>query len=322
MLKIELPSNMTNKTKIVVVGLGGVGGYVGGLMARQYAGSEEIEIIFLARGEHLKQIQNHGLKVIQGDKEFTATPSKATDNIAEIGKTSCVLICTKSYDLETAIEQIKPCVGEETVIIPLLNGVDGAMRIRAMLPETTVLDGCVYVISRLKQPGVIEKTGNIQTIYFGLDNVATDKYLWIEKLFKDAGIEAILSDEISTMLWEKYIFISPMATATAYFDSSIGEVLEKHEETLLGMISEVKQITLAKGIRIDPQISTKTMTKLKSLPFKTTSSMHRDYRKAGSKTEVDSLTRFVVNEGQRLNIKTPAYNEALEALMDENQKKE
>lgn len=50
--------------KILVIGTGGVGGYFGGKLAN--AGND---VTFIARGEHLKQIQAKGIKVksILGD---------------------------------------------------------------------------------------------------------------------------------------------------------------------------------------------------------------------------------------------------------------
>ena len=48
---------MNPKIKIVIVGIGGVGGYFGGLLAQKYQDSDEVAVIFVARGEHLKQIQ-------------------------------------------------------------------------------------------------------------------------------------------------------------------------------------------------------------------------------------------------------------------------
>ena len=76
---------MTKKTKIIIAGIGGVGGYFGGLLAKQFSESNEIEIYFLARGENLKQIQKNGLKVIKGDTRFIVKPKLATDNANEIG---------------------------------------------------------------------------------------------------------------------------------------------------------------------------------------------------------------------------------------------
>ncbi|MDO9254005.1 MAG: 2-dehydropantoate 2-reductase [Bacteroidales bacterium] len=231
---------MTKKNKIVIAGIGGVGGYFGGLLTNQYESSDAIEICFLARGEHLNKIRENGLKVIHGNAEFIARPAIATDNATEIGVADYILICTKSYDLDETIEQLKPCIGENTILLPLLNGVESVERIKKILPETTVLEGCVYIVSALKEAGVIENSGINQKVYFGPGNINNDKLLWLEKIMQEAGIEVTLSDSISTIVWEKFIFIASIATATSYFNCSIGKLLEENEETLVQLIEEVK----------------------------------------------------------------------------------
>ncbi len=201
------------KTKIIIAGIGGVGGYFGGLLANHFYENENVEINYFARGRHLKEIQNNGLKVIKGDSEFIAKPTLATDNPADIGIADFIIIATKSYDLETVIQQLRSCINQDTIILPLLNGVDSKERIKNMFPDNIVLDGCAYIVSRLKQPGVIENSGNIQTLYFGRDNAINERLLLLESLFKEADIEAFLSSSISTIIWEKFIFISPTATS-------------------------------------------------------------------------------------------------------------
>ncbi len=305
---------MAQRIKILVAGIGGVGGYFGGLLAKIYENSNEVDIIFLARGEHLNQIQNNGLKVISESGEFSAKPHLATDNASEIGIVDYVIICTKSYDLEATIEQIKPCVGEHTILLPLLNGVDAAERIKEILPDATVAEGCVYIISRLKEAGVVENKGNIQSLFFGLQNKTNDKLILLEKLLKDAGVEAILSDNISSIVWEKFIFISAIATATSYFDTCIGKLLEEHEAFVLKLIDEVKQVAIARGVSVAQDITEKTVSKLKSMPYAATSSMHSDYQNQKHHTEVESLTGYVVKAGKELHIPTPTYNQAYQYL--------
>lgn len=297
------------KTKILMAGIGGVGGYFGGLLAKHFYNKENVEISFVARGEHLKEIQKNGLKVIKGNNEFIAKPTLATDNPAEIGIANFIIIATKSYDLETIIQQLRPCINQDTIILPLLNGVDSKERINNILPDNIVLEGCAYIVSHLRQSGIIENSGNIQTLYFGLDKLIDKRLLLLENLFKEANIEAFLSDNISTIIWEKYIFISPTATTTSYFDKCIGEVLADKEKlkTLGTLIEEVKQLAKAKNIIVSGDITEKTLIKLKALPFEATSSMHRDFKNNHPTNELLSLTGYVVYEGRKYNLEIPTY---------------
>jgi 2-dehydropantoate 2-reductase len=297
------------RTKILIAGIGGVGGYFGGVLANEFYANDRVEVAFLARGNHLKEIQNNGLKIIKGKEVFTVKPRIATDNPTDIGIADFVLVCIKSYDLETTIRQLKPCISENTIILPLLNGVDSKERIESILPNNIVLNGCVYIISRLKKAGVVENSGNIETLYFGLDDFANDKLIHLDSLFRQAKINATLSKFISTILWEKYIFISPLATATSYFDSCLGEVLEDNHksETLKALITEVKALAKAKQISVSEDIINITLSKMKSLPFKATSSLHSDLMDKKPRNELETLTDYVVHEGYKQNLNMLTY---------------
>ena len=307
---------MTKNNKIVIAGIGGVGGYFGGLLAKKYEKSDAVEICYLARGEHLRKIRENGLKVIHGPTEFIAKPAIATENAIEIGIADYILICTKSYDLDGTIEQLKPCINENTILIPLLNGVESVKRINRILPGTTVLDGCVYIVSSVKEAGVIENSGINQKLFFGPGKANNDRLQWLAKIMQDAGIEAILSDSISTIIWEKFIFIASIATATSYFNCSIGKLLEENEETLVQLIEEVKLIAVAKGISFNPGITSNIVNYNKLLPYESTSSMHRDFRNLKPKTEIESLTGYVVRAGEEFNIETPTFIKAYNSLKE------
>lgn len=302
--------------KITIAGIGGVGGYFGGLLAKHYHNHPDVEVNFVARGAHLSEIKTNGLRVIQGDSEFIARPKIATDNPFEIGETDVLIVCTKSYDLEEMMNLLRPCITNNTVILPLLNGVDSKARIEALYPANTVLDGCVYIVSRLKQQGVVENVGNIQKLLFGLDNIKNAQLESIEAIFKNAGIEVTLTDTISTVVWEKFIFISPTATITSFYNKSIGEILSEKEslEMLKVLIEEVKQIAKAKGIAVADNITELTLNKLKSLPYEATSSMHNDFKNGKPKTELQSLAGCIITEGEKHHIETPTYLKMYEHL--------
>lgn len=306
---------MLNKTRIVIVGIGGVGGYFGGLLSKQYAGGNNVEIVFVARGEHLNEIQKKGLTVINGNESFVTQPYLATDDYSKVGIADYIIICTKSYDLKQTIGELKPLIGHNTILLPLLNGVNASNEILEILPHVNVLKGCAFIVSKIKSPGIIENSGNIQKLSFGMDGPIGEAVLHLKDLMFDAGIDVTVSDKISTAIWEKFIFISPAATSTSYFDSTIGKVLEENTETVLRLIEEVKNLALAKGVTISDDISGKTLNTMKSMPYEVTSSMHRDYLNQKPLTEVESLTGYIVREAEKFGIAAPTYLKLYEGLL-------
>lgn len=300
--------------KIAVIGIGGVGGFVGGKLATRFADSETTEIILVARGENEKAIRANGLKIISTGGEEIVRPRLSS--IENIGDADLIILCTKEYDLENSVSSFKDFIGEKTSVLPLLNGVDITERIRKVLPKREVWEGCIYIVSRLSAPGVVSETGNICLIYFGDENSPTEKQKQTEKIFREAGIEAEATADIEVKIWEKFVFISSLAAATSYLNASIGEILanENSKKIFDDLVAEIKQVARAKKIKISEEAIRQKFDKLSSLPFEATSSMHTDFSR-GSRAELESLVGYVVREAKKLNVTIPVYEKIYDKLL-------
>ena len=107
--------------KICIAGVGGVGGFFGGQMARaiERQMSRPRQIYFLARGAHLEQIRRSGLMLnTPGQAGMLCRPTLATDNLLEIPAPDLYLVCVKSYDLAAVIQAIQKNMRADTVILP------------------------------------------------------------------------------------------------------------------------------------------------------------------------------------------------------------
>jgi 2-dehydropantoate 2-reductase len=304
------------KTKIGILGLGGVGGYFGGLLAKTYFKSDEVEIIFIARGETQKAIAENGLKVITDDLETVVYPKLVSNNPDEIGKLDYLICATKTYDIEESLLSLKKCITLKTVILPLYNGVDAPERIKKIFPENEVLQGCVYIISMIISPGTIRKIGFYEKLFFGSKTIPISKLEELQLIVKNAKIESYLVENIEETVWEKFIFISALASATSYLNQNIGEILinKESKDIYVALLYEIEAVAKAKGLQLPTDIVDQTIIKLEKSPKNATSSMNRDLL-AGNKTEVTSLTQFVVNEGLKYGVKTPLYEKIANVLL-------
>jgi len=300
---------------IAIFGIGGVGGYYGGLLARRYEGGETHRVSFVARGEHLRMIREKGLKVITQEGEFVARPAVATDRPEKIGPLDLVLVTVKGYDLDTAARALAGVAGKDTVVIPLQNGVDNAERLRAHLPGGRVMNGTVYISSRIVEPGVVQQLGGACSLFFGPEEGDVAPYREIESLLRDAGIKATLSGEISKEVWKKFLFISPVAGATALFDKPLGGVLEDGEASRLleGMMTEVDRVARAKGIDLPRDAVLQAMETVARFPYETKTSFQVDVEK-GRRTEIETLIGYVIRAGESLGIETPFNLRTYQAL--------
>lgn len=303
------------KTKIGILGLGGVGGYFGGLLAHAYTDNDEIDIVFIARGKTRQVVLENGLTIKTAHSTLNVFPKIVSHDPEKIGQLDYLLCATKTYDIEESLNHITQCITTETIILPLYNGVDAPDLIQSLFPKNHVLQGCVYIVSLILSPGVIQKTGIYEHIFFGSSTVPHSKLQALESIFKKASFDSVLDENIEAVVWEKFVFISALATVTSYFNQNIGAVLQSPESkaTYLTLLHEVSALAIAKGIAMPTDIIEKTVAKLEKSPPDATSSMHRDFQ-AGHKTEVNSLTAYVVDEGIRLSIKTPTYQMILNGL--------
>src|SRR3989304_5395241 len=128
--------------RVAVFGTGGVGGYFGGLLA--HAGHE---VTFIARGEHLRAIQANGLQVKSVNGDFTVRPAQATDDPTQVGPAEYVGGAVKHYHLEQAAPAIRPLVGSDTTVVPLLNGVDAHEHLSRALRPGSVVGGLCSLVS-------------------------------------------------------------------------------------------------------------------------------------------------------------------------------
>ncbi|KUF42998.1 ketopantoate reductase family protein [Myroides marinus] len=298
---------MQNKKRITIVGLGGVGGFYGGLLANKYQDSNEVEICFVARGKHLEAIKQSGLKVLSKDHEVVGHPAIATSDWKDIQDSDYIILATKGYDLSQTIQDMKAVVAEKTVIIPLLNGVEAYEQLRDVFGVSRVWQGCTYMVSRLKEPGVIDNPSGRQRILFGTDGEVSSEMKDFETILKEASVHAEATNEISKEVWEKYILVSSSAMATAYFDSSFGGVMEHHPEEMKQLITEACSIGKKKGVALSEDVVEVIMERLKAIPYESTTSMHSDFKALKEHNELGIMGGYMVKQGIVLGVETPMY---------------
>ncbi len=157
----------------------------------------------------------------------------------------------------------------------------------------------------------------LKRCFFGDEVADNARLIHLEELFKKSGIDARLSSSISNVIWEKFIFLSPIATATSYFDQGIGKLLEDEQkvEMVIALICELKQLASAKQILFPNDIVETTLKKYHRLPYITTTSMHADFQAKKSLTELASLTGYILQEAAKFNLTLPYYSQSYEALI-------
>ncbi len=304
---------MNKPFRIGIFGVGGIGGYLSALLCNKYSKGNEIEIVCLSRGENLAAIRQKGIHLKTLTGQFQVRPHVATDHPAEAGMLDLLLVCTKVYSLE-GVKKYAGNLHENSLVLPLLNGVDIRERVMALLPGRRVLSGTMYIVARCEGPGRFSDSGKVARLLFGGD-AGAEELLRIERIFQEAGIDGTLQENIRDRIWEKYMLISPLATTTAGLDKSTGQICASAEDERVfkNLFDELKSIAVAKGIQLPADIEGSVFHTLRALPYEATSSMHTDRRK-GNPMETDTLTGYAIQAGKELGIATPMYEKMFKLL--------
>ena len=282
--------------RIVVAGIGGVGGYIGAHFCKL-----DDEVLFLARGNHALEIKAHGLMIKEDDGAFTAWPDNVMTTETLEGTIDLLLLCVKSYDIETVLTELAENMTPSTIIVPFANGVEHKEKIDALV-NAKVLHGAVYILAHKEADGVIVKKGKVFASLFGAEAYPKETAL-VSSLFEKAGLRHKIPENIEEAIWKKYLFISAFAALTSYFDISMRKVYELHKNWAETLLKEIADVAEAKGIHIQEEIA-KALKTASSLPDDASTSMHLDFQN-GSRTELETLCGYIVREGQRLRLPTP-----------------
>jgi len=304
---------------VCVYGIGGVGGYFGGRIAHKISkGNRATQVYFISRGEHLKAIQQHGLNLITDKEEFLCFPNIATDNIRHIPTPDLYLLCVKGYDLDNTVASISKNISADTIILPLLNGVDIYERIRTNLQKAIVSPASVYVSSSIEKPGTIRQKGPEGHIVFGKDpKYLSYNYKYLIEFFNEMGISNTWYDNPYPAIWEKYIFITAFSLMTAYSGKTIGAVLsdDKLKRMTEDIMKEVVLVGKTKNIDFEQDIIEKTLQKAENFPYETKTSFQRDFEKGNSRHEGDLFGGTLIRLAKEHNISIPTITEVYGELM-------
>lgn len=302
------------KYTIAILGLGGVGGYIGGKLAAAHLSS--VRVVFIARGQTLDVVRRDGLKLITEEEDITARPDLASDDPAAIGPIDLLVCTVKGYDLRDSLLRYRSCFTSTTHVLPLLNGIGIADKVRAILPGVFSWEGLIYIVARQMEKGVVKQTGTLREIIFGSDAGPSPEMQRVAGLFIEAGLKATVSSTIELELWRKFLFISVMATLTSYYHAPIGEVRMDPAKSanIPLLVQELQAVAIANGIAITDQLAAAVLERINGLAAGTTTSMYADFQKGGN-TEVEELTGDVVRLGQRLGVPTPVYFQMYRGLL-------
>lgn len=298
---------MSHKSmKYLIVGTGGVGGSIAGFLS--LAGKD---VTCVARGEHLRAIREHGLRLhsdLKGE-HVLHIPAYTAEEYQE--KADVILVCVKGYSIDSIADLLQRAATPHTIVIPILNVYGTGPRIQRLAPGVTVLDGCIYIVGYVSGKGEISQMGRVFRLLFGAHrgtDVSRETMEAVRQDLTESGIRADISDDINRDTFVKWSFISAMAVTGAYYDVPMGEVQKPGpvRDTFIGLSRESTALGEKLGIRFLEDNVAHNLRIIDALDPHSTASMQKDIAR-GHQSEIQGQLFDLIAAAEAQGIDIPTY---------------
>lgn len=276
-----------------VLGPGGVGGLIGGALAR----SGQPLILITRDGDHPRRISVDSDKLGTFEVEVDTTTRLETP-------VDVLWVTTKATQFEAALASA-PAEMVEGTVVPLLNGADHVGRLRERYPAVT--PGTIRVEAEKEAAGRFVQRGPFITVELAGVMAAA-----IASELESAGIEARVAQDELGMLWRKLVMLAPLALTTTATMRTIGGVRDdpRWRERLLGVFDEAVDVATALGARVDRE---QARGALLAMPDFMRSSMQKD-KEMGRPLELDAIAGPILRGGREHGVPTP-HTQILQSLL-------
>ena len=311
--------------RFAIYGAGAIGAYLGAKLA---AAGEDVSLI--ARGPHLRAMQEHGVRVRSPDGDFEAKPF-ATDDPREVGEVDYLVLAVKAHGLTAIAPLLAPLLGEATAVVPAQNGIpwwyflrhggpwegtrlesaDPGGVIAAHIPPERIIGCVVYPAVAIVEPGVIEHTEGDRFSIGELDGSTSERARALSAAIGRAGLRAPIRKNIREEIWVKLLGNSAFNPVSALTRASLAEIAADVDARAIvrAMMEETYGVAAELGINIPVSIEARMAGAEAVGAHKT--SMLQDVE-AAKPLEVDGLVGTVLELGGMLGRPMP-YTSAVYA---------
>lgn len=292
--------------KVAIIGAGGVGGFLGALLAR--AGHD---VGFLARGAHLAAIRERGLELRSKQFGDFVVKGTASDNGADLGPADFVLMGVKMYDFSAAITHAQAALAPNGLVATIQNGLEAPYEIADVVGTQRVLAGTVSLEATLLEPGVVGHM--VASHVMGLAELGggtTPRLAQLVEDLKAAGFNVTARPSAQAALWTKAAMLIPLATLTTAANCGVGILADLPEARALvrEMSDEAIAVARACGVDLDDKFVSfqRQVETLAPQSPRFTSSMNRDFL-AGRRIELEWLTGALIRVADEQHVEVKAH---------------
>ena len=304
--------------RFAVLGAGAIGGYVGAALANGGA-----DVTLIARGPHLRAIQEHGIRVLSERGDFSATPA-ATDSIEAVAEADVVFLGLKANSLTEIAPRLGELLRPGAAVIAAQNGIpwwyfqnhDGPLAglvlssvdpggvISATIDIERVIGCVIYCSTEIVAPGVIRHIEGTRFTIGEPDGTVSHRCNEISAAFVAGGLKCPVERRLRDQIWLKLIGNAAFNPISALTGATLGQLglLPEMLAVLRAIMEECAEVATALGASLRISVERRLEAGIEVGEHKT--SMLQD-REAGKPLELDCITGAVIEIGDRLGIPVP-----------------
>lgn len=288
--------------KVLILGAGAMGCLYGAAFHR--AGCEVV-LVDVNRA-HIDVINAAGLELeTRSGVERLPISARLPEEVSE--PVDLVVVFTKTFQTEAALDGIRAAIGPETHLLSLQNGLGNHIRLAAHASVERVLIGASTLPSDLLGPGKVRSHGEGGSKLYPAYRTGDPAFAQqVADLLTDGGLPAALDPDIHAAIWSKAIFNAAMNPLCALTRRTPG-FLGAHGESraiIYAVVEEGVAAAKANGVMIDARpIHDLTIVSITDHADHE-ASMLQDV-KAGRRTEVDAINGAIVEAAKSELVETP-----------------
>jgi 2-dehydropantoate 2-reductase len=298
--------------RILILGVGAIGSVFGGLLAK-----DGHEVVLLGRGDHFKNIREHGLRIsgIWGGHQINHF--KAYNTISEIKKNEfkpfdLALLTVKAYDSEKILSEFKKYFSCVPPVIALQNGLGNLELLTNFVGKEKAIGGRVIFGAEIIKPGHVKVTVYAEEVMIGgnMGGISEKKVEEIANIINKSGIPTLATNEIEKYIWAKSLYNCTLNPLGSILEVNYGELLRDKatRKIMSSIIKEIFWVVKKRKIGFFWKNSLEFEEVLFNRLIPATSShfpsMLQDIKK-GKKTEIDFLNGKLVSMGEDIGIDLP-----------------
>lgn len=298
--------------KILIYGVGGIGGFIG-----SYLKKTNNEIFFISRGKTNNLLKKNGLKLqtVLGSCKY-----RKIDVLEQINRKmnfDIIFLTVKLYDFDDVICKLKKYIDKDTILLPFQNGIYAEDKINKELDLNNLFGAVAQISVHINKNAEIIHNGKLASFFVGNinDDPSNEKLELICSESQKIGLDLRYVKNIKEKLWDKFIFLSAYSGMTTLTKMTIGQIFEikKFKDMFIDAMNESYSLSSFYNVNFLKNPVDLWIERISKMPYDMTSSMFLDYKNK-KRLELDWLSGFVIERSKEFKIECKVHKKIVDGI--------